>query len=59
MGPWRAAALTSRRHCFCFGGSFTRYMNGTIEFRPQGTGLLYRVNMDHLFGVMEDHLAVW
>ena len=34
-------------------------MNGTIEFRPQGTGLLYRVNMDHLFGVMEDHLAVW
>ena len=35
------------------------YVNGTIEVRPVGTDLLYRVNLDRLFGVVEDHLAVW
>jgi len=34
-------------------------MNGTIEFRPEGSGLLYRVIVPKLFGVVEDHVAVW
>jgi hypothetical protein len=36
-----------------------RYMQGTVEVRPPGTGLLYRVVLDRVFGVMEDHVALW
>ena len=36
-----------------------RHANATLEFRPEGTDLLYRVNLDSVFGVMEDHVAVW